>query len=70
MADIDTPAMAASLDDEARRIRAEIRMDEANLRVKKLEVSKLDHAVAIKKIDSEIATLIKEIKKLESDSKK
>ena len=70
MADIDTPQVAASLDDEARRIRAEIRRDEANLRIKKLEVSKLDHAVAIKKIESEIATLDKEIKKLDADSKK
>ena len=70
MADIDTPEVAANLTDDARRLREEIRLDEAKLRLKKLEVSKCDHALAIQKIDYEVTVLHKEIKELEAKKTK
>lgn len=67
MADIDDPRVLAGLDEDALRLKREIRLDEAKLRLKKLEVSKIDHYGAIKKIDLEMLNLTKEIDNIEKE---
>jgi len=64
MTDISSPEAIASLPLDAQQLRKEIQQDEISLRIKKLEISKLDILNSIKKIDMEIITLKAELKKL------
>lgn len=64
MVDIISKENVASLPLDAQQLRKEIQEDEISLRIKKLEVSKLDVLNSVKKIDMEILTLKAEWKKL------
>jgi len=64
MVDIVNEDAIASLPLDAQQLRKEIQQDEISLRIKKLEISKLDILNSIKKIDMEIITLKAELKKL------
>ena len=67
MADIMNPGVLDALSEEARVLRAELKKDEMNLRIKRLKCTRLESLNNIKKIEYEIKVLEDEYNK--SDKK-
>ena len=66
MADLTNPELLEQLSEEARQLRAELKKDEMNLRIKKLKCNRLEALNNIKKIEYEIQVLEDEIKQSEA----